>query len=137
MDLAEHGFDANSLNQGKYWQHINDEINAAFLNLNQQINNPHPQLDELLPALVPDQVEARRSARTPLYSNKYMQCQMGLLEGNETDSSIDQEPLEGATSTSSDWTPGSPSSPNDEFNIAMAALKLTLQRSRSIKDLSA
>jgi hypothetical protein len=62
---------------------------------------------------------------------------MGLLEGIETDSSIDQEPLEGATSTSSDWTPGSPSSPNDEFNIAMAALKLTLQRSRSIKDLSA
>jgi hypothetical protein len=56
MDLAEHGFDANSLNQGKYLQHINDEINAAFLNLNQQINNPHPQLDELFPALDPYQV---------------------------------------------------------------------------------
>jgi hypothetical protein len=128
-----HEFHANNLNQKNHWQHMNDEMNAAYLNLNQQINNPHPQLDELLPALVPDKVEALRPARTPLYSNKYMQYRMGLLEGSETDSSIDQEPLEGATSISSDWTPVSASPTIDEFDIAMAALNLTLHYHDSSK----
>ena len=121
-----HGFDANDLNQENHWQHMDDEMNAAFHNLNQQINNPHPQLDEIHPVLIPDQVDARRSTRTPLYSQKYMQYRAGLLDGGETDSSLDQEPPEGATSTSSDWTPGSASPTDDEFDIAMAALNLTL-----------
>lgn len=69
-----HGFDINNLNQENHWQHMNEEMDAAFQNLNQQINNPHPQPNELHPALIPDQVEARRSDRTPLYSNKYIQC---------------------------------------------------------------
>jgi len=121
-----HGFDANDLNQENHWQHMDDEMNAAFHNLNQQINNPHPQLEEIHPVLIPDQVDARRSTRTPLYSEKYMQYRAGLLDGGETDSSLDQEPPEGATSTSSDWTPGSASPTDDEFDIAMAALNLTL-----------
>ena len=76
--------------------------------------------------LIPDHVDAHRSTRTPLYSNKYMQYRAGLLEGTESESSIDHEPLEGASSTTSDWTPGSASPTDDEFDIAMAALNLTL-----------
>ena len=121
-----HGFNANDLNQENHWQHMDDEMNAAFHNLNQQINNPHPQLEEIHPVLIPDQADARRSTRTPLYSEKYMQYRAGLLDGGETDSSLDQEPPEGATSTSSDWTPGSASPTDDEFDIAMVALNLTL-----------
>ena len=126
---AFHGFDANDLNQENHWQHMDDEMNAAFHNLNQQINNPHPQLEEIHPVLIPDQVDARRSTRTPLYSEKYMQYRAGLLDGGETDSSLDQEPPEGATSA---WTPGHLTGLLDQHLLRMTSSTLQWQHSISL-----
>jgi hypothetical protein len=47
-------------------------------------------------------------------------------ERRKMSSSIYKEPLEEATSTSSDWTPGIASPIDEEFDIAMAAMNLTL-----------
>ena len=110
------------------WQYMDDQMNAAIQNLNpnmvpdaaiQQPDyiNPIPEARN-----IPN--EPRRSDREPLYSEKYLQYRARLLEGDETESSVETDLSDGTSS--SDWTPGSLSSEDDDFDVAMSALNLSL-----------
>lgn len=112
---------------------MDDQLNAAIQNLNPDIQLPeaNQQPDEAIP-VIPVQdpaprnvnIDPRRSDREPLYSDKYLQYRARLLEGDGTDSSVESESSYGTSS--SDWTPGSLSSEDDDFDVAMSAVKLSL-----------
>lgn len=69
-------------------------------------------------------MEPRRSEREPLYSSRYLQNRGRLLDGNGSDSSERSVFLDG--NTSSDWTPGSFSTSDSDFDVAMAVFDQSL-----------